>query len=139
METCGFPAVILPPVRRGLALCGIGFCAAAAAGVAVAAERQPRLAIADPAPLTIRGFGFLVGERVTVTATVRIRRTRTTIANSRGRFTVRFWAIDVENSCLSYTIRALGNRGTRAALKVTTVCPPEEPAELQPADKKSRG
>ena len=77
-----------------------------------------------------------MGERVSVTATVRIRRTRSAVADSRGRFTVRFTGLSVESGCASYGIKALGDRGTRAALKVTTVCEPgAAPAELQPADR----
>jgi hypothetical protein len=124
-------------LRRGLALCFIALCAAAATGLGTAAVRQPRLAITDPAPLTVRGSGFRVGERVTVTATVRVRRSRSAVADARGRFTVRFAGLNVENGCASYVIRALGDRGTRAAIKVTTVCAPPAaaPAELQPPDR----
>lgn len=125
-------------MRRGLALGLVGLCAASAAGLGTAAARQPRLAISDPVPLTVRGTGFLARERVTITASVRVTRIRSAVADSAGRFTVRFAALSVQNGCLSYFVKAVGERGTRAVLKVRTVCPPPGPTtppELQPPDR----
>ena len=112
-------------LRRVFLLGLVIACALGAAGFGLAAAREPRLSITDPQPLTIRGVEFVPGERVMVTATIRVRRTRTVFADIRGRFVVRFRGLSVLDTCEDYVIKALGNRGTRAAIKVKVVCPVE--------------
>ncbi len=112
-------------LRRVLLLGLVIACALSAAGFGLAAAREPRLSITDPQPLTVRGVEFAPGERVVVTATIRVRRTRTVFADIRGRFVVRFRGLSVQDTCDDYVIKALGNRGTRAAIRVKTVCPVE--------------
>lgn len=112
-------------LRRGVSLGLVIVCALSAAGFGAAAAREPSLAITDPEPLTIRGVQFAPGERVIVTATIRVRRTRTVSADARGRFVVRFAGLSVLDTCDDYVIKAVGSRGTRAAIRVKTVCPVE--------------
>jgi hypothetical protein len=83
----------------------------------------------------VRGVRFLSYEAVTVTATVRVRRTRSAVADARGRWSVRFRGVSVLDTCASYSIRALGDSGTRATLKVTVTCSSSTPADLQPIDR----
>ena len=112
-------------LRRVFLLGLVIACALGAASFSLAATREPRLSITDPQPLTIRGVEFVPGERVVVSARIHVRRTRTAFADVRGRFVVRFRGLSVQDTCDDYVIRALGNRGTRAAIRVKTVCPVE--------------
>lgn len=100
----------------------ICLCAVGTAGFGSAADGRPRLSITDPAPLTVRGVGFLSHEAVSVTATMRIRRSRSAVADARGRWSVRFRGVSVLDTCASYLIKALGEFGSRATLKVTVTC-----------------
>jgi hypothetical protein len=78
----------------------------------------PRLRIAEPSPLAVRGSGFAALERVTVTA-VKPRGTlvRAVVATRAGTFIARFaasadWCGGVRE------IRAVGRQGSNAAVWV---------------------
>ncbi|MGB2951906.1 MAG: hypothetical protein WBB74_00780 [Gaiellaceae bacterium] len=77
---------------------------------------RPALRLVDSSPLIVRGTGFKVRERVRVVFEGGTRVTRTTIADARGRFVVRLRGVDA-NACAGFSIRAVGNRGSRATFK----------------------
>ena len=76
----------------------------------------PRLRIAEPSPLAVRGSGFEALERVTVTAVgPRTRLVRRVFATRAGTFTVHF-AASVDWCRGVRAIRAVGRDGSRAAV-----------------------
>lgn len=106
----------------------LSLVAGVSASVVVAASyARPVVVPVDRAPLTIRGLGFQPGEHVLVRAIVRggPRRSKTLVAGTRGGFTARFRSLEV-SKCGSYSIRATGSHGSRAAF--TAPPPPCGPA-----------
>jgi hypothetical protein len=84
---------------------GIGFAATAA---------KPSLRVVRLSPFTVAGTGFKAAEKVTVTLTGANRAKATATANPRGAFTAAFPKLR-ETKC-SYSLRAVGARGSRAVL-----------------------
>jgi hypothetical protein len=65
-------------------------------------------------PLTIRGWGFKAGERVSVRVSGEgIKRV---VATRRGAFVVRF---PYQGSCPSVSVVAVGSKGSRASLNIS--------------------
>lgn len=93
------------------------------------ASAKARVRIVDTSPFTVRGSGFEPAERVALTVAVKSRWERTVTATSTGSFVARFTGPTI-GSCTAYFVRARGNRGSLAVLKVM----PECPAPPQPVD-----
>jgi hypothetical protein len=102
----------------------VGLCVLGIVGVASAASSEPasnaqagkraQLQMMDLQPLTVRGVGFVAGERVHVNAAARGGAySRTKVANANGVFSVKF-PITAGVCRGYYSIRAYGSRGSRA-------------------------
>jgi hypothetical protein len=84
---------------------------------------KPTLKLSRGAPLTVRGANFRPSEKVRVT--VKSERTRTKLATATGSgvFVVRFQ--DAYDRCSGLLATAIGDRGSRAMLKLPQpMCPP---------------
>ena len=90
---------------------------------------RARVAVVDKAPFTVRGSGFKPAERVALVVAVKSRWERSVVASSTGSFVARFTGPTIK-ACTAYSVRASGNRGSLAVLKVL----PECPAPPQPVD-----
>src|SRR4051794_12773726 len=95
-------------------------------GTAVAAVTRARVAVSSTAPATVVGTGFQSGERVAVTFVAREMYRKVVTANATGSFTVKFRAATIRR-CESYFVRAKGNRGSLAIVKVMPECAPLGP------------
>jgi hypothetical protein len=85
-------------------------------------RKQAKLKLTAGIPLTIRGTNFLPNERVRVTVSGELRRTKQVIANRSGVFLVRFQT--AFDRCSDMTALAVGARGSRAMLKMPQLgCP----------------
>jgi hypothetical protein len=74
-------------------------------------------------PLTLRGAHFLPNERVRVTVSSELKRTKLLSANASGGFVVSFQ--DAFDRCNGLLALATGARGSRAVLKMPQLgCPP---------------
>lgn len=89
------------------------------------ATRQAALRLADREPLLLKGSRFFSGERVRVVVTVDGRRHARRIRASRaGTFTATFAEAHLDR-CAGFLATAVGERGSRAALKQPQpLCPP---------------
>ncbi|MEP6977977.1 MAG: hypothetical protein ABI948_07980 [Thermoleophilia bacterium] len=94
-----------------------------------APSRTARVAITSLAPFTVRGSSFQPAERVALLVSVKSRWERTVVASSTGSFVARFTGPTI-GPCSAYFVRARGNRGSLAVIKVM----PECPAPPQPVD-----
>jgi hypothetical protein len=93
-----------------------------AASFAVAATASgPSVRLVDRAPLTLRGAGFVPGERLTVTISAHGQRTRHPDATSTGRFTVALQGVSL-GACEVLVVRVAGAAGDRAALRLRPEC-----------------
>ena len=97
-----------------------GLCSAAAVAAPV---RSAFVAVSSLHPFTVHGARFRGGERVTVTAFANGRHVRTVTATPTGAFTVVFRGVSVDR-CTGYVVQAVGNRGSRAAIKLMPECAP---------------
>jgi len=103
-------------------------------GASPDASARARLTVVDTTPFTVRGLGFKPAERVALLVTVKSRWQRTVVASSTGSFRARFTGPTV-TTCTGYFVRARGNRGSLAVLKVVPECPPPQPVDgLYPSD-----
>jgi hypothetical protein len=93
-------------------------CASVALGQALAAMPRATLRLVnDISPTTLHGSGFQPREHVRIVVLAgSARSVRRTVATPLGRFAVKLAPIDV-NACAGLSIRAVGNKGTRATLK----------------------
>ncbi len=92
------------------------------------------MTVVDRAPFTVRGSSFQPSERVALLVSAKGQWQRTVIASSTGSFVVRFPRLAVLG-CSGYYVRARGNRGSLAVIKVTPECPPPQPVDgLYPSD-----
>lgn len=96
---------------------------AVVSAVALGATRSAHLSVTTTAPTTITGTGFKKHERVTVTVSASDTRTKRVVAGLRGGFTTTFKGFAI-GRCVAYTVRAKGDRGSTALLKVTPECAP---------------
>jgi hypothetical protein len=87
---------------------------------------RARLSVVHTAPFTVRGSGFKPAERVALVVAVKSRRQRRVVASSTGSFVARFKGPAI-GRCSAYFVRARGNRGSLAVLKVVPECPAPPP------------
>jgi hypothetical protein len=92
------------------------------------ASVRARLTVADTTPFTVRGSSFKPAERVALVVVVKSRWQRTVVASSTGSFVARFTGPTVK-PCSAYSVRARGNRGSLAVIKIVPVCPPPQPVD----------
>lgn len=85
-------------------------------------RKKATLQLSGGIPLTLRGANFLPGERVRVTISGELRRTKQVTATRAGAFVVRFSA--AYDRCSGLLAVAVGARGSRAVLKLPPLaCP----------------
>jgi hypothetical protein len=86
--------------------------------------RRGKLAQIRDQPLTLRGSGFVPGEKVRVSAaTSGAKETRTLTADKSGSFTVSFSG--GLNGCNGLKVSAVGNKGTRESFQLSQLlCTP---------------
>lgn len=106
----------------GVAL--VAVLAASAPGGA-SSPPEPRLRLADRAPLTVHGSGFRRYESVTVTARTAVVQRLTVRAGAVGSFVAVFRRLRLDR-CHGATVTAVGTTGNRAVLKLLPppLCPP---------------
>jgi hypothetical protein len=85
------------------------------------ASARARVTVLDTAPFTVRGSGFQPAERVALLVTVKSRWERTVVASSTGSFVARFTGPTIR-PCSAYFVRARGNRGSLAVIKLIPEC-----------------
>ena len=86
---------------------------------------KPTLRLVAKSPAKLRGTGFKARERVRVTLVVdETSRVRTVRATTAGAFTATFEGMAATDPCSAIGARAVGSRGSRAALKLPQrMCP----------------
>lgn len=105
-------------------LAGVSAIGSAAYGGDDTSQRTARLQLADAAPLTLRGTGFVPAERVRLTVSTQTTRTRRVVAGRSGTFVVRFAGIAYDR-CNDLLAQATGSEGSLARLKrPQPFCPP---------------
>jgi hypothetical protein len=109
-------------VRLGVVLSVLSLLPAGALAAGTA-----RVTVPSTAPVAVRGTGFKSHERVTVTVIAKAAHTRRVTATSQGTFRARFASVSL-GYCQAYSVRARGNRGSTAFLKVVPECAPRGPA-----------
>ena len=97
----------------------LAVAATALPALASTASTGPTLVLLDREPLVVRGSAFRPGERVTVTARVfgEGYGRRVMSVTQAGRFTARFDALEIDDACTAYVIRAVGSSGSTASLR----------------------
>lgn len=112
-----------------VAIVVIGFSVPAAFGSlgrssapkAQSAVARARIIAAAGNPIRVRGLGFKARERVRVWIAGNPGTTKRVTASARGRFAVN---LTTGSSCPNVTVKAAGNRGSRASYRVSSpVCP----------------
>jgi hypothetical protein len=100
----------------------VGLCVLGIVGVASASPNSPnepagkraQLQMVDLQPLTVRGIGFVAGERVQLHAAARGGAySKTKVATAAGTFMVKF-PVSAGVCRGYYSVRAFGSRGSRA-------------------------
>jgi hypothetical protein len=115
------------------ALLALSLLVALAPPASAAASRTAHVSVTSLSPVVVRGTNFLPNERVTVTVFAKGTRTKTVSANLPGGFRATFHTLSI-GTCQAYAVRAKGNRGSTAFLKVIPECAPEGPDALFPID-----
>jgi hypothetical protein len=100
-------------------LIGLLVTSAATAGSA-------RLRVTSLSPATVRGTGFVPGERVRVTVAAGSSATRRVLAGPAGGFVARFQTVTL-GWCTAYVIRAVGTSGDTAIVRVRAPECPQPP------------
>jgi hypothetical protein len=90
--------------------------------VAATTRAKAKVAVVSTAPVTITGTNFRSRERVTVTLATTGDHRKVVRASAKGAFTVKFTGVSV-GYCEGYFVRAKGNRGSLAVLKLIPECP----------------
>jgi len=113
-----------------VAVVAIGFFVPAALGSFGGSSTAPkgqsavaraRIIAAAGNPIRVRGFGFKARERVRVWIAGNPGTTKRVTASARGRFAVN---LTTGSSCPNVTVKAAGNRGSRASYRLSpTICP----------------
>src|SRR4051812_25170171 len=93
---------------------------------AAAPARRAHVTLGGVAPVSVDGSAFRARERVTLTVIARTVRTKDVTASAAGRFRTTFRRFSI-GRCDAYMIRATGNRGSVAVLRVTPECAPLAP------------
>ena len=86
------------------------------------ARSKPAVSVTTVLPLTVKGVGFVAGERVRVLVRVPIDYRKIVKAGRRGRFTVIFRVRTAK--CSTIEVVARGNNGSRASTTVPSPCAP---------------
>jgi hypothetical protein len=108
--------------------------AAFALSAHAATTRPARVTVTDLSPFTVHGSHFVAHERVTVTVMIKSRHVHRVSASGAGTFTTVFTGVSLDR-CIGYAVRATGDSGSTAFLKVVPECPPpDEPPVLYPTD-----
>ena len=101
----------------------------ALAAVSAAVAAPGRLRVMPTTQFTVQGAGFLPGEHVTVSVQADDESaSKRVTAGTGGGFVVRFPGVQA-GSCPGFRVRATGDKGTRALLRVMA---PECPQPKQP-------
>lgn len=95
----------------------------ALAAPALALPGKPTVSVPATHPFVVAGSHFEPHERVHLVVVAHGTGARTVTAGPRGGFVARFPALSPTEPCSSYTVRATGSLGSRAALKVMPECP----------------
>lgn len=98
----------------------------ASAAVDTTATGKAKLRLLESTPVKIRGTGFAAGERVMVRliGLAGVTRKRVT-AGPRGGWTLTFPQQPHDRRCGAIIVSAVGNRGSKAGLKLPfPLCPP---------------
>jgi hypothetical protein len=102
------------------------------AGVALASSgdraARAQVAVAQTSPVVITGAGFKKGERIALTVSSKSMRTKRIVAGAGGGFRTMFRGFSIAR-CTEYTVRARGNRGSSAVLRVIPDCPAQRQVE----------
>jgi hypothetical protein len=85
-----------------------------------------RVRVTDTSPATVRGAGFVPGERVRVTVDARTTVTRRVLAGPAGGFVARFQTVTL-SWCTAYVVRAVGSTGDTAIIRVLAPECPQPP------------
>jgi hypothetical protein len=85
-----------------------------------------RVRVTNLSPATVRGTGFVPGERVRVTVAAGTALTRRVLAGPAGGFVARFQTITL-SWCTAYVIRAVGTSGDTAIVRVRAPECPQPP------------
>lgn len=105
---------------------GLALLASAANGGE--ARKKATLKLAGGAPLTVRGADFLAGEKVRITLSGKVTRTKQVTAGAAGGFVVRFTV--AFDRCTATIVRAVGAKGSLAGLKLPPLACPAPGAGL---------
>ena len=100
----------------------IAVLAAFVSSTAVAATTRAKVAVVSASPMKIAGTGFRSRERVTVTLVTTGPYRKVVRANANGAFTATFAGVSIAY-CQGYFVRAKGNRGSLAVIKLIPECP----------------
>ena len=107
-------------LKRLVAVLAIVLVAAAAAA---AGTGTGRLAILSKDPFAVRGTTFQPGEHVLVVVSAGDQHgSKRLTPGTRGGFVARFPSISV-SGCAAFAVRASGDEGTRAVMRVMPECP----------------
>jgi hypothetical protein len=109
-----------------VAVIAVALAAFGAGGLPAAVH--PAVHVKDLAPVTISGTGFVAGEHVVVTLTINRPYVHRLAAGEKGSFVTRYPRITL-TECQSYTVKAVGDLGSRAVKKVVPECPPPAPPD----------
>ncbi len=100
----------------------LGLAVLGSAAIGGESRQKATLKLSSGAPMTLRGAHFRPNERVRVTVTSMLRRTRQVTASPSGTFVVRF--AGAHDRCSGLVALAVGARGSRAGLKLPPLgCP----------------
>jgi hypothetical protein len=89
-----------------------------------AAASAPKVTLVDRAPVVLRGTSFKPYERIRLrTVMVGELTTRIVHATRTGSFRVSFTNVTL-GACAAYSVRAIGDRGSRALLRLVPECAP---------------
>jgi hypothetical protein len=89
---------------------------------------KPRVWLASNDPAVARGSGFHAGEHVTVSVTTSdVSLHRVVTATPSGTFVARWQRSVGTEGCTAISIRAVGDAGSRAVLRIMPECPALQP------------
>ena len=84
-------------------------------------SRTAHIEITSRSPVVVRGTGFRLSERVTVSVSAKATYKKVVTASRLGAFRVTFRGMAI-GSCEFYSAKARGSRGSTASLKVIPEC-----------------
>jgi hypothetical protein len=88
--------------------------------VGAATRSKASVTVTRVVPVTVKGAGFVAGERVKVVVRIPLAYRKTVTAGRRGRFTAIFRV--AAGKCVTIRVAATGNRGSRASTTVPPSC-----------------